>query len=87
VELNESIPDKHVWRLSSSGQYTAKSAYTALFYGAISFEPFERIGFPLQASTQQRAPTLPCFMEPSLLNPLREFGKLGRPQNADFLCG
>ena len=26
VELNDNIPDKHIWRLSSSGQYTAKSA-------------------------------------------------------------
>jgi len=43
VELNESSPDKHVWSLTSSGQYTAKSAYTALFNGAIAFEPFERI--------------------------------------------
>jgi hypothetical protein len=31
VELNEDIPDKHIWRLSTSGQYTAKSAYDMLF--------------------------------------------------------
>lgn len=43
MELNENIPDKHIWRLSSSGQYTAKSAYDTLFQAAISFEPFERI--------------------------------------------
>jgi hypothetical protein len=43
VELNENIPDKHIWRFSSSGQCTAKSAYDTLFQGAISFEPFERI--------------------------------------------
>ena len=43
VELNEDIPNRHIWRLSSSGQYTAKSAYDTLFQGAISFEPFERI--------------------------------------------
>ena len=43
VELNEKIPDKHIWRLSTSGQYTAKSAYDALFQGAIFFEPYERI--------------------------------------------
>ena len=43
VELNENFPDKHVWRLSPLGQYTAKSAYDTLFHGAISFEPCERI--------------------------------------------
>ena len=43
VELNESIPFKHVWRLSSSGQYTTKSAYDTLFQGVVSFEPNERI--------------------------------------------
>jgi hypothetical protein len=31
VQLNEDIPDRHIWRFSSSGQYTAKSAYDALF--------------------------------------------------------
>ena len=43
VELNENILDKHIWRLSSSGKYTAKSAYDTLFPGAIFFEPYERI--------------------------------------------
>jgi len=43
VELNEEIPDKHIWRLSTSGKYTAKSAYDTLFQGAIFFEPYERI--------------------------------------------
>jgi hypothetical protein len=43
VELNEDIPNRHIWRFSSSGQYAAKSAYDTLFQGAISFEPFERI--------------------------------------------
>jgi hypothetical protein len=36
-------PDRHIWRLSSSGEYTAKSAYDALFEGALSFAPYERI--------------------------------------------
>jgi hypothetical protein len=31
VELNENIPNKHIWRLSSLGKYTAKSAYDTLF--------------------------------------------------------
>jgi len=43
VELNEEIPDRHIWRFSSSGKYSAKSAYDMLFQGAIPFEPFERI--------------------------------------------
>ena len=43
VELNEEIPDKHIWRLSTSGKYIAKSAYDTLFQGAIFFEPYERI--------------------------------------------
>ena len=43
VELNEEFPDKHIWRFSSSGNYTAKSAYNTLFQGAITFEPHERI--------------------------------------------
>jgi len=37
------VMDKHVWNLSSSGQYTAKSAYDAQFHGAVSFGPWERI--------------------------------------------
>ena len=43
VELNEEIPDRHIWRFSSSGKYSAKSAYDMLFQGALPFEPFERI--------------------------------------------
>ena len=43
VQLFEDIPDKHIWRFSSSGLYTAKSAYDALFVGATYFEPAKRI--------------------------------------------
>jgi hypothetical protein len=43
VVLQEGVPDRHIWRLSTAGQYTAKSAYDALFQGAIRFEPYERI--------------------------------------------
>jgi hypothetical protein len=43
IELHEDIPDRHIWRLSSSGEYTAKTAYDALFQRAISYEPYERI--------------------------------------------
>jgi hypothetical protein len=31
VELHEGSQDKHIWRLSASGEYTAKSAYDAFF--------------------------------------------------------
>jgi hypothetical protein len=31
-------PDKHIWRFSSSGQYSAKSAYGMIFMGSITFE-------------------------------------------------
>lgn len=43
VELQPEVPDIHIWRLSASGQYTATSAYNALFEGATRFEPYERI--------------------------------------------
>jgi hypothetical protein len=43
VELQVGVQDKHIWRLSKSGQYTAKSAYDALFQGAIFFRPLARI--------------------------------------------
>jgi hypothetical protein len=43
VELQVGGQDKHIWRLSKSGQYTAKSAYEALFQGPVYFRPFERI--------------------------------------------
>lgn len=42
IELHEDIPDRHIW-LSSSGEYTAKTPYDALFQRAISYEPYERI--------------------------------------------
>lgn len=35
--------DVHSWRLDGSGQYTAKSAYRALFNGVVTFEPWRRI--------------------------------------------
>jgi hypothetical protein len=43
VVLQEGVPDKHIWRLSSSETYSAKSAYGALFEGSLSFAPYERI--------------------------------------------
>ncbi|GJM97679.1 hypothetical protein PR202_ga14621 [Eleusine coracana subsp. coracana] len=41
--LQAGMQDSHIWRLSPSEQYTASSAYEALFQGSTSFEPFERI--------------------------------------------
>jgi hypothetical protein len=43
VELQVGVQDTHIWKLSNSGQYTAKSTYDALFQGAILFRPYERI--------------------------------------------
>jgi hypothetical protein len=37
IILQQGIPDKHLWRLSNSGQYTAKSAYDAFFLGSTLF--------------------------------------------------
>jgi hypothetical protein len=43
VNLQQGIQDRHIWRLSSSGQYTNNSACDAQFQDAILFEPCERI--------------------------------------------
>jgi hypothetical protein len=43
VVLQPGAPYKHLWRLSTSGQYSTKSAYKALFQGVISFEPTDRV--------------------------------------------
>lgn len=43
IQLQQGVQDKHVWRLNSSGQYSAKSAYEAIFQGSTAFEPSERI--------------------------------------------
>jgi hypothetical protein len=43
IILEEGIPDRNIWRLFASGKYIAKSAYDALFEGALSFAPYERI--------------------------------------------
>lgn len=40
--LQPSKPDRHLRRFSS-GQYSTKSAYKVLFYGATSFEPAKSI--------------------------------------------
>lgn len=43
VTLQPDVPDTHIWRFSSTGQYSDKSAYAALFQGVVCFEPAERI--------------------------------------------
>ena len=43
VELQPDVEDTHIWKVSTTGQYTTKSAYEALFIGAIQFGPWERI--------------------------------------------
>jgi hypothetical protein len=43
MPLQPRVEDKHNWRLSTSGKYSAKSAYNALFQGSIPFNVWERI--------------------------------------------
>jgi hypothetical protein len=43
VQLQPGMLDKHLWRLSASGQYSVKSAYEAIMQGSITFEPWEQI--------------------------------------------
>jgi hypothetical protein len=42
-ELQPEMEDRHVWRLASNGQYSAKSTYEGLFLGSILFGPWEKI--------------------------------------------
>jgi hypothetical protein len=39
-DLQRDVQDSHVWRLMSSGQYIAKSAYDALCQGYMRFDPW-----------------------------------------------
>jgi len=41
--LQPDVEDRHIWRFSSDGQYSAKTAYKGFFVGTTSFEPCERI--------------------------------------------
>ena len=43
VHLQQGIPDKHFWRLSGNGIYSAKSAYEATFIGSTLFDASDRI--------------------------------------------
>ena len=42
-QLQPEVEDRHIWRLSSNGQYSAKSAYDGFFLGSTLFGPWERI--------------------------------------------
>jgi hypothetical protein len=43
INFQQEVQDSHTWRLTSSGQYTTKSAYDALCQGSIRFDPWRRI--------------------------------------------
>jgi hypothetical protein len=43
VVMLSDIPDRHFWRFSSSGCYSAKLAYDVMLYGATGFEHWKRI--------------------------------------------
>ena len=43
VELQPGTEDRHFFRLSANGKYSAKAAYEGFFCGSILFESFERI--------------------------------------------
>jgi hypothetical protein len=41
--LQPNVEDRHIWRFSSDGQYSAKTAYKRFFCGVYTFEPWERV--------------------------------------------
>jgi hypothetical protein len=43
VVLQPGVLDRHVWKLSSNGTYSCKSAYQAMFIGTIQFAPWRKI--------------------------------------------
>lgn len=43
VELQPGVDDSYIWKLNSSGQYTAKLAYKGFFQGSVSLFRWERI--------------------------------------------
>jgi hypothetical protein len=43
VNLQPGTPDKHFWRLSSSGQYSATLAYESIFLGSTQFYAYDLI--------------------------------------------
>lgn len=43
VVLQPDVEDIHIWQFSATGRYSTKSAYEAMFIGAIQFRPWDRI--------------------------------------------
>jgi hypothetical protein len=43
VNLQPNMTDRHFFRLSSSGKYSATSAYAAIFQGYLQWEAFHRV--------------------------------------------
>lgn len=43
VNLQPEVNDSHTWQFTSTGKYSAKSTYKAMFIGATQFRPWERI--------------------------------------------
>ena len=43
LTLQPVVDDAHIWQFSSSGVYSAKSAYEGFFIGVVQFGPWERI--------------------------------------------
>jgi len=44
LTLQQEIPDRFRWKLTQSGTYTSKSAYTAFFVETIKFAPWKKFG-------------------------------------------
>jgi hypothetical protein len=63
AELQPDVEDTHIRQFSNTGQYTSKSAYEALFIGAIQFGPWESVSFScvlLDSSTQKMLDSRPA---------------------------
>jgi len=41
--LQHDVPDKHLWKLTQSGVYSSKSAYSAFFLGSVGLSGWKRI--------------------------------------------
>lgn len=58
MEIQPSISDRHIWKFCASGDYSASSAYKALFHGSIGFEPTE--GVEILGSPEMQILYLAC---------------------------
>ncbi|WVZ52340.1 hypothetical protein U9M48_003412 [Paspalum notatum var. saurae] len=43
INLQQDVPDQHLWKLTKSGIYSRKSAYTAFFLGSVGLSGWKRI--------------------------------------------